>query len=587
MRDTWSLDVLYTGFDDKRWSEDLKKLDDCVEKFLSFAAKLSDENEKETIKEGLKLLEELEGLSAQMMIFCELRGAADTRDKDSMSYEGVLSQKRNRTRAAETKFAEYVAARKNLEQDIKEDAFLTSYAYLLRNMAEDNRHLLSGDVEEALAKMDISGGAAWSSLQGYLTSSVEADLGGKKLTLSEVRNLAYSPSREERKAAYEAELACYDKIKDSVAYALNSIKMQDISECELRGFASPLAKTLYYARMKEETLNALLEAMTEYMPQFWRYLRLKAEKLGYADGLPWYELFAPLGKSTKRYTTEEARDYLITVFFSFSPDMAEMMKRAFAEDWIDFYPRNGKVGGAFCEALNSKKEFRVLTNFSGSFSDLVTLAHELGHGYHDFMVHDNEPLNMEYSMPVAETASTFNENVITGYAIDHTGDEEEKLALIESQLSDTAQIMCDIYSRFLFESEVVERRRDSFLFADELNEIMLDAQKKAYGNGLDENCLHPYMWVCKSHYYSADLGFYNYPYAFGGLFARGLFAKYKKEGSAFVENYKKMLKNTPVMSVEDVAKICGIDLTDKEFWMMSLHSYDAEIDEFERLIKNA
>lgn len=586
MRDTWSLDVLYTGFDDKRWSEDLKKLDDCVEKFLSFAAKLSDENEKETIKEGLKLLEELEGLSAQMMIFCELRGAADTRDKDSMSYEGVLSQKRNRTRAAETKFAEYVAARKNLEQDIKEDAFLTSYAYLLRNMAEDNRHLLSGDVEEALAKMDISGGAAWSSLQGYLTSSVEADLGGKKLTLSEVRNLAYSPSREERKAAYEAELACYDKIKDSVAYALNSIKMQDISECELRGFASPLAKTLYYARMKEETLNALLEAMTEYMPQFWRYLRLKAEKLGYADGLPWYELFAPLGKSTKRYTTEEARDYLITVFFSFSPDMAEMMKRAFAEDWIDFYPRNGKVGGAFCEALNSKKEFRVLTNFSGSFSDLVTLAHELGHGYHDFMVHDNEPLNMEYSMPVAETASTFNENVITGYAIDHTGDEEEKLALIESQLSDTAQIMCDIYSRFLFESEVVERRKDSFLFADELNEIMLDAQKKAYGNGLDENCLHPYMWVCKSHYYSADLGFYNYPYAFGGLFARGLFAKYKKEGSAFVENYKKMLKNTPVMSVEDVAKICGIDLTDKEFWMMSLHSYDAEIDEFERLIKN-
>ena len=587
MRDTWSLDVLYTGFDDKRWSEDLKKLDDCVEKFLSFAAKLSDENEKETIKEGLKLLEELEGLSAQMMIFCELRGAADTRDKDSMSYEGVLSQKRNWTRAAETKFAEYVAARKNLEQDIKEDAFLTSYAYLLRNMAEDNRHLLSGDVEEALAKMDISGGAAWSSLQGYLTSSVEADLGGKKLTLSEVRNLAYSPSREERKAAYKAELACYDKIKDSVAYALNSIKMQDISECELRGFASPLAKTLYYARMKEETLNALLEAMTEYMPQFWRYLRLKAEKLGYADGLPWYELFAPLGKSTKCYTTEEASDYLITVFSSFSPDMAEMMKRAFAEGWIDFYPRNGKVGGAFCEALNSKKEFRVLTNFSGSFSDLVTLAHELGHGYHDFMVHDNEPLNMEYSMPVAETASTFNENVITGYAIDHTGDEEEKLALIESQLSDTAQIMCDIYSRFLFESEVVERRRDSFLFADELNEIMLDAQKKAYGNGLDENCLHPYMWVCKSHYYSADLGFYNYPYAFGGLFARGLFAKYKKEGSAFVENYKKMLKNTPVMSVEDVAKICGIDLTDKEFWMMSLHSYDAEIDEFEQLIKNA
>lgn len=587
MRDTWSLDVLYTGFDDKRWSEDLKELDRCVEAFNVFAGKLSEENGKETIKEGLELLEKLESLSMQMLIFCELRGAADTRDKDSISYEGVLSQKRNQTRAAETRFAKYVAEQKDLERYLEEDEFLASYAYLLRNMVQDNRHLLSGDVEEALAKMDISGGAAWSSLQGFLTSSVEADCEGKKLTLSEVRNLAYSKEKKVRRAAYEAELACYDKIKDSVAYALNSIKMQDISECELRGFSSPLAKTLYYARMQEDTLKALLAAMEEYMPQFWRYLRLKAEKLGYQNGLPWYELFAPLGKSGKSYTTEEARDYLITVFSSFAPDMADMMKRAFAEEWIDFYPRNGKVGGAFCEALNSKKEFRVLTNFSGSFSDIVTLAHELGHGYHDFMVHDNEPLNMDYSMPVAETASTFNENVITSYAIDHTTDDEEKLALLESQLSDAAQIMCDIYSRFLFESEVVKRRKNRFLFADELNEIMLNAQKKAYGNGLDQNFLHPYMWVCKSHYYSADLGFYNYPYAFGGLFARGLYAKYKKEGSAFVEKYKKMLKSTPVMSVEDVAKICDIDLTDKKFWMMSLHSYDAEIDEFERLVKQA
>ncbi len=587
MRDTWSLDVLYTGFDDKRWSEDLKELDRCVEAFNVFAGKLSEKNGKKTIKEGLELLEKLESLSMQMLIFCELRGAADTRDKDSISYEGVLSQKRNQTRAAETRFAKYVAEQKDLERYLEEDEFLASYAYLLRNMVQDNRHLLSGDVEEALAKMDISGGAAWSSLQGFLTSSVEADCEGKKLTLSEVRNLAYSKEKKVRKAAYEAELACYDKIKDSVAYALNSIKMQDISECELRGFSSPLAKTLYYARMQEDTLKALLTAMEEYMPQFWRYLRLKAEKLGYQNGLPWYELFAPLGKSGKSYTTEEARDYLITVFSSFAPDMADMMKRAFAEEWIDFYPRNGKVGGAFCEALNSKKEFRVLTNFSGSFSDIVTLAHELGHGYHDFMVHDNEPLNMDYSMPVAETASTFNENVITSYAIDHTTDDEEKLALLESQLSDAAQIMCDIYSRFLFESEVVKRRKNSFLFADELNEIMLNAQKKAYGNGLDQNFLHPYMWVCKSHYYSADLGFYNYPYAFGGLFARGLYAKYKKEGSAFVEKYKKMLKSTPVMSVEDVAKICDIDLTDKKFWMMSLHSYDAEIDEFERLVKQA
>lgn len=585
MRDTWSLDVMYQGFEDKKFKADLDELDIRIQKLNQFAENLTREQEKETIKEGLECLEKFSTLYTQMMIFCELKQSVNTKDADSVSYMGVLSQKGNKTKAAETRFAKYVAETKNLDTYIKEDTFLKDYEYLLHNMAEDNKYLLSEEVEEALAKMDLSGGQAWSNLQGDLTSSVEADYRGEKITLSEVRNLAYSEDKTVRKDAYEAELACYDKIKDAVAYSLNSIKMQDISECEMRGFKSPLAKTLYYARMKEETLQALLAAMEEYMPNFWHYLRLKAKKLGYGNGLPWYELFAPLGKSNKKYTIEEAKDYLLHVFSNFSPDMAAIMERAFDEAWIDFYPKKGKVGGAFCEALNNQKEFRVLTNFSGSFSDLVTLAHELGHGYHDFMVHDNRPLNTDYSMPVAETASTFNENVITNYAIDHATDEEEKLALLEGQLSDITQIMCDIYSRFLFESEVVERRKDQFLFADELGEIMLNAQKKAYGDGLDESTLHPYMWICKVHYYSADLGFYNYPYAFGGLFARGLYAKYKNEGDAFIEKYNKMLQSTPLMSVEDAAKICDIDLTSKDFWLMSLHSYDETIKEFERLTK--
>ena len=265
--------------------------------------------------------------------------------------------------------------------------------------------------------------------------------------------------------------------------------------------------------------------------------------------------------------------------------MAEITDRAFEENWIDFFPREGKVGGAFCAGVENAKQFRILTNFDGSFSDVVTLAHELGHGYHDFMTYDNRPLNLNYSMPVAETASTFNENLVTNYAIRNAASDEEKLALIEGQLSDVTQIICDIYSRFLFESKVVENRSSQFMFADELCQIMLDAQKEAYGDGLDPECLHPYMWVCKGHYYSAHLGFYNFPYAFGGLFARGLYAKYEKEGASFLEKYNYMLKETPVRSVEDVAKICDIDLTDKEFWLMSLHSYDEAIAEFKRLAK--
>lgn len=583
MNDRWSLDILYAGFEDKKWKDDIQTLEELIVKFDLFTQEMDQKQPELVIKEGILQLEELESLGSQLIIFASLKQAANTLDSSSSSALGNVSMTLNKSTISRTKFAKYVAEQKNLKDLIQKDEVLKEYTYYLEMMQKDDTYMLDGKVEEALAKMDLSGGNAWSDLQSYLTSTVNVSYLNKDITLSEVRNLAYDANREVRKAAYEAEVACYEQIKDSVAFALNSIKMQDLSECELRGFTSPLNKTLYYARMQRETLDALLEAMQEYIPSFQDYLNTKAKALGYDNGLPWFELFAPMGKMEKTYTIEEAKEYLLHVFSSFSPDIAKTIQTAFDQEWIDVYPRKGKVGGAFCETLNKKKEFRILTNFSGSFSDIVTLAHELGHGYHDTMVHGNRILNMDYSMPVAETASTFNENVITNYAIDHARNDDEKLSLIEGQLSDVTQIICDIYSRFLFESKVVENRSDKFMPADELCEYMLEAQKKAYGIGLDSEKLHPYMWVCKGHYYSAQLGFYNYPYAFGGLFARGLYAKYKKEGESFLTKYNKMLKNTPTMSVEEAAKICDIDLTSKEFWLMSLHSYDETIELFKNL----
>lgn len=587
MNDRWSLDILYTGFEDTKWKEDLKNLEEVIQKFDVFTQNIEHVPPQNALKEGILLLEEMESLGDQLFVFAELKQTANTLDSTSSSALGTVGQMMNKSTVARTKFAKYVANQKNLLELLQTDEVLKEYTYYFEMMQQDDLYMLDAKVEEALAKMNLSGGNAWSDLQSYLTSTVNVSYLQKDITLSEVRNLAYNADKNVRKAAYEAEVACYEQIKDSVAFALNSIKMQDLSECELRGFSSPLNKTLYFARMQRETLNALLEAMKEYMPNFQSYLAAKAKALGYEKGLPWYELFAPMGKMEKTYSIEEAKDYLLKVFSSFSKDITETIQTAFDKEWIDVYPRKGKVGGAFCEGLNSKKEFRILTNFSGSFSDIVTLAHELGHGYHDTLVHKNRLLNMSYSMPVAETASTFNENVITNYAIDHAKNEDEKLSLIEGQLSDVTQIICDIYSRFLFESKVVENRNDKFMPAEELCDYMLEAQKKAYGLGVDDKQLHPYMWICKGHYYSAGLGFYNYPYAFGGLFARGLYAKYKKEGQDFIAKYNKMLKNTPTMSVEDVAKICDIDLTSKEFWLMSLHSYDETIETFKNLVSKA
>ena len=585
MYDRWSLDVLYSGFDDPKFQSEFQQLDEFVEKFKTAATTLDSKDARTTTKELLTLNEEYHKVFHRLVNYCALRQNADTNDADSVSNLGRLIQKNNDITPYATTIDKYLANLPDLDTVIGDDEMLQDYSYYLHEMQKSAKYLLSEEVETALGAMDMSGGNAWSDLQGYLTSSVKVDYNGETTTLSAIRNLAHDADPEVRKNAYEAEIAAYEKIKDAVCFSLNSIKMQDLTECKLRGHASPLDKVLFNSKMQRATLDALLEAMKEYMPSFHSYLRAKAEALGHKNGLPWYDLFAPMGKSDKMYTVEEAKAYLMNIFEKENPRLAEIVDRAFEENWIDFFPREGKVGGAFCAGLDSEKQFRVLTNYAGTMSDIVTLAHELGHGYHDFMIFDNRPLNTQYSMPVAETASTFNENIVVNYAIKHAANNEEKLALLEGQLSDVTQIICDIYSRFLFESKVVNNRSDNFMFADELCDIMLEAQKEAYGDGLDHDVLHPYMWVCKGHYYSAGLGFYNFPYAFGGLFARGLYAKFQQEGQAFLEKYNYMLKETPVRSVEDVAKICDIDLTSKEFWLMSLHSYDEAIAQYKELVK--
>ncbi len=434
--DRWSLDVLYTGFEDPKFLEDYAKMDTWPEKLRLQAESLSTKEPRTAAKESLLLYEEYNTLLMKLASYCQLRQSANTNDMESVSYMGRIMQKHNETTPYSVTIDKYLATIENLDEVISDDELLKEYSYFLHEQAKDAKYILGEDVETALAAMDLSGASAWSDLQSYLTSSVKVDYKGETTTLSAIRNKAYDPDASVRKEAYKAELAAYDKIKDAVAFSLNSIKMQDLSECKLRGYDSPLDKVLIRSKMQRSTLDALLEAMKEYMPNFHSYLRAKAESLGHKNGLPWYDLFAPMGKSDKKYSVEEAKAYLMNIFEKENPALAKIVDRAFEENWIDFFPREGKVGGAFCAGLESEKEFRVLTNYDGSMSDIVTLAHELGHGYHDFMIFDNRPLNTGYSMPVAETASTFNENIVVNYAIDHASSDEEKLALLEGQLSD-------------------------------------------------------------------------------------------------------------------------------------------------------
>lgn len=583
MNKVWSLDKLYKGFKDPKFIKDEKELDKLIKEYTSFTNNIGKDEYKDLrkyIEYSIKLRELVDLLTA----YPGLRSEANTRDSEAKAVMGRLMQKISNLSAPDAKAVKFISSIKDVDKYIKKDSLLLEHEFFIKEIQELAKHTLTPDAENILSLYQISGSRAWGELQGYLTATVPVEYKGKIENLSSIRNMAYNASKAIRKSAYEAEIKAYDRIKDGIAYSLNSIKLEIINEMRLRKFKSPLDQTLKRERMSEKTLNALISAMEEYLPKFWQYLRAKAKLLGYNNGLPWYELFAPLKSNIKKFTTQECKDFLVNLFATFDKEESDFIKGAFDNEWIDFFPRDGKVGGAFCAGIHKIGESRILTNFGGELGDCITLAHELGHGFHDHFLSKQSVLNIDTPMCLAETASTFNELVAVNAAIEQEKSKVNKRALIEIQLQDATQIICDIYSRYLFETKVFAERNDKFMLPDELCKIMTEAQKKAYGNGLDQKCLHPYMWACKSHYYSG-LSFYNFPYAFGGLFARGLYAQYLKEGDKFIPKYKKMLSSTGLMPIEDVAKIAGIDITKKEFWKSSLQILADEINEFKRLCK--
>ena len=568
----WTLEDLYPSFESQEFKQDVEAYKALKGKFES----LTLEDSIEGITQVVKLLEESTVLTGRLYNYIHLTLATDTTHETATQVEVQLAGVSADLQATYAKVSKFLGT---IQTDITTDPFLAEYRYYFEEAKKDATHLLSDELEEVLAKMSISGGKAWSQLFDFMWSSAQGEYKGEVVTLSEIRGKAYDSDAEVRKSAYEAELKMYDAIKEPIAFSLNHIKKEVLTTSQLRGYESPLAHTLEASRMSRETLDALLEAIREYLPNFRKYLRHKAALLGHENGLPFYDLFAPVGNSSRTFTVEESKDYLIENFKTFSADLAEMTEEFFDKHYIDFYPRKGKVGGAFCANLPMIKQSRVLTNFTGSLSDVVTLAHELGHAYHGLHIENHRPLNQDYSMPVAETASTFNENIIMNTAIKEANDEE-KIALIESQLQDTTQIIVDIYSRYLFESAVFENREQSFMFSKDLEEMMLSAQKEAYGDGLDQDYLHPYMWACKPHYYSTGLSFYNFPYAFGGLFSKGLYAIYQEQPEGFVEKYQELLRATTVSSVEDTAKVLGVDVSTPEFWKKALAEVAESIEAF-------
>ncbi len=581
----WSLKELYSSFECNEFKEDLNKLDELIENFITTTNNIIDSTDSpdKLLENFISMNIELKTLARKLGSMVHLTLSVDTKNSTALKYDDILSSKISNLAESEAKITKLIGNLKDLDKIIQGSRLLSEHNFFLKEKAKNAKYMLSDKEEAIIAKMKNTGSDAWCKLKNVLTSGLMVDIElygeNKQLTLSMIRNMAYDADSTIRRKAYDAEIKAYEKIHDGMAAAINGIKGEVITLCDMRGFPSPLDKTLFNSRMDRKILDSMLDAIKEYLPIFRKYLKRKGELLGHKNGLPFYDLFAPMGNADMTYTYEDGCKCVIDNFRTFSDDLADFAKNAMEKSWIDVLPKEGKVGGAFCSRLPHVGESRVLLNYGNAFSDVVTLSHELGHGYHGYCLNNESILNAHYPMPIAETASNFCETIVKKAAI-KTATKDEAFSILETEISDCTQVIVDIYSRFLFESELFKIRKERSLSVKDLNEIMINAQKEAYGDGLDSNFLHPYMWACKTHYYYAENNFYNFPYAFGQLFAKGLYAEYLKRGDSFPEQYKTLLSATGKNSLSDIAKIMNIDISAKDFWITSLKMIEEDINLF-------
>ncbi|MBT3714630.1 MAG: M3 family oligoendopeptidase [Anaerolineae bacterium] len=595
----WDLSNIYPSLDSAKFKAALKKLSAQIDETESFFnEKISKNNAETPVSELAKLTDELiarfnksydlaKTISAYIYSFI----TTDSFDQLAKKTLSQFEQIEVRLRMLGTQAQQWVGSIADLLPEIiNSSSESKAHAFFLQETAEQSRYLMSEKEESLAAELSLSGTGGWEKLQGTVTSQLKIDfeLDGEiqQLSAPALINLHSHPEENVRKRAYEAEMEAWESIKEPLAACMNGIKGTVNTLNKKRGREDALHASLDAARMDRDSLNAMLEAMKESFPIFHRYFIAKAKRLG-KEKLPWWDIFAPAGDSEKTYSYQEASEFILEQFGGFSPKLKNLAQRAFSENWIDAEQRVGKRGGAFCIGMPNVKESRILSNFDGTFDQVSTLAHELGHAFHNECIYTagKTSLQSETPMTLAETASVMCETVVTNAVLSKTDNPDEKLAILETSLLGSSQIIVDIYSRYLFEKEVFERRADTELSAEDLCEIMEKAQKATYGDALDEKHLHKYMWTWKPHYYSAGLSFYNFPYAFGLLFATGLYAIYQERGDEFIPDYIVLLASTGEGRAAELADRFGINIREKKFWADSLKVIEKQVDEYCELQK--
>lgn len=590
----WDMTNVYPALDSKQFKNAVKKYKTLLDELEAFFKKSAKADGKTDPKKLGKILGE--AVDRLNTIF-ELGGtigpyiyafiSTDSRDKNAMRVLSEFEQMNVQANVLQTKFVAWAGklGKPAIKKAAKTNAAVKAHEFTLLEAAEQSKYLMSETEEILAAELTLSGGNAFGKLQGTLTSqmTVDFELDGKvqKLPMPALINLRSHPDESVRRRGYEAENQAWEGVKETLAACLNGVKGETLTLDKKRGREDAVHASIDAARMDRETLNAMLGAMKDSFPMFERYFLHKAKLLG-KEKLAWWDLFAPMGKTDKVYSWDEARDFIVENFNKFSPDLGAFARRTFDKNWIDGEQREGKRGGAFCMGVAAVKESRILANFDGSFDQVSTLAHEIGHAFHNECAYEADKTQLQQNTPMtlAETASIMCETIATEAALEQTTDPQEVLAILEAQLNNASQVVVDIYSRYLFEKEVFERRAKAELSSDEINDIMERAQKATYGAGLDEKYLQKFMWTWKPHYYTSGFSFYNYPYSFGLLFATGLYAIYQKRGADFVPDYKNLLASTGEAPAAELAERFGINIRSKKFWADSLAIIGRRVDRY-------
>ncbi|HMK08267.1 MAG TPA: M3 family oligoendopeptidase [Anaerolineales bacterium] len=515
--------------------------------------------------------------------YLECLTAADTRDVDGQAKQSEFQPTVASMSILLTRLTAWVGAA-DVEALPAGPTLARDHRHFLRRCAVRSRHLMTPMEESLAAALTTTGSIAWERLHGNVTSQlmvpVTLDGQGRSLPMAAVRNLEEHPDRAVRQEAHRAEIEAWRSVRVPLAAALNSVKGEVTLLAQRRGWTSPLEATLFDHAIDRPILDAMMGAADESFPDFRRYLRCKALRLG-LDRLAWWDLYAPVVAQGRAWPYGAAQGFLLRHFAGFSPALAATAERAFSENWIDVAPREGKVGGAFCTWMRGE-ESRILCNFEPTYSWTSTLAHELGHAYHNRTRAGRTILQRRTPATLAETASIFCETLIEEAAYAEAG-PSDRLAILEAFLQTACAIVVDVSGRFFFEQEVFERRGSRELSADELCDEMRSAQSRSYGDGLDPHTYHEYMWAVKPHYYSGSESFYNYPYTFGLLFGLGLFAAYRENPKTFVPRYEDLLSRTGMATAAELAEEFGIDLRSPGFWRSALDMVRERIARFEEL----